>query len=79
MSAPARAHEAFFDVHPGTGAAIEVFYADRSLESFGWLGAGWYWCQRRRGFPAKGPAIGPFPTGYAAYRNAMRHDLCDLG
>jgi hypothetical protein len=24
-----------FDVHPQTGATIEVFYADRSLETFG--------------------------------------------
>jgi hypothetical protein len=38
MSAPP--HEAFFDIHPVTGATIEVFYADRSLESFGWRGAG---------------------------------------
>jgi hypothetical protein len=71
MSAPARAHEAFFDIHPVTGASIEVFWADRSLESFGWRGAGWYWCQRRRAFAATGPAIGPFPTSYSAYRDAL--------
>ena len=45
MSQPERAaHEALFDIHPVTGASIEVFYADRSLETFGWRGAGWFWC-----------------------------------
>jgi len=29
-------HEPLFDTHPMTGASIEVFYADRSLETFGW-------------------------------------------
>jgi hypothetical protein len=33
VSLPQRAREAFFDTHPVTGATIEVFYADRSLES----------------------------------------------
>jgi hypothetical protein len=71
MSHPQRAREAFFDTHPVTGATIEVFYADRSLETFGWHAAGWYRCQRRRGYPADGPAVGPFPTSYAAYRDAL--------
>src|SRR5258708_38335106 len=63
-------HEPLFDVHPQTGAAIEVFYADRSLETFGRCGAGWFWWSRRRGYPAEGPATGPFATSYAAYRHA---------
>ena len=71
MSRPARAHEAFFDIHLVIGASIEVFYAHRSLESFGWRGAGWFWWPRRRGFAPTGPAIGPFPTSYAAYRDAL--------
>ena len=30
-------HEAIFDFHhPVTGASFEVFYSDRTLESFGW-------------------------------------------
>jgi hypothetical protein len=33
MSRPKSAHEAFFDIHPLTGASTEVFFADRSLES----------------------------------------------
>ena len=60
-----------FDIHPQTGATIEVFYADRTLETFGRCGAGWFWCSRRSGLPPDGPATGPFPTSYAAYRHAM--------
>ena len=60
-----------FDVHPQTGASIEVFYADRTMETFGRCGVGWFWCWRRRGFRAGGPAAGPFPTRYSAYRDAM--------
>jgi hypothetical protein len=36
-------HEPLFDTHPVTGASIEVFYADRALETFGRCGAGWFW------------------------------------
>ena len=60
-----------FDVHPLTGATIEVFYADRTMETFGGCGAGWFWWPRRRGCPPSGPAVGPFATSYAAYRHAM--------
>ena len=44
------AHEPLYDVDPRTGASIEVFYADRALETFGRCGAGWFWCSRQRGF-----------------------------
>jgi hypothetical protein len=44
---PAR-HEPLFDVDPRTGASIEVFYTDRSLETFGRCGPGWFWWSRRR-------------------------------
>ncbi len=71
---PAR-HEPLFDIHPLTGASIEVFYADRALETFGRGGAGWFWRPRRRGFPPAGLATGPFPTSYAAHRHAMRTNL----
>jgi hypothetical protein len=64
-------YEPLFDTDPRTGAAIEVFYADRRLETFGWRGAGWFWQSRRRGLSPAGPAIGPFATSYAAYRDAM--------
>jgi hypothetical protein len=68
-------HEPLFDLHPQTGASIEVFYADRALETFGRCGAGWFWCSRRRGFAPSGPPTGPFATSYAAYRNALGTDL----
>jgi hypothetical protein len=63
--------EPLFDFHPLTGIGIEVFYADRSLETFGRCGAGRFWWPRRRGCSPAGSPIGPFATSYAAYRNAM--------
>jgi hypothetical protein len=65
------AHEPLYDIDPQTGATIEVFYADRSLETFGRCGAGWFWWPRRRGCSPDGSPTGPFATGYAAYRHAM--------
>jgi hypothetical protein len=65
------AHEPLYDIDPRTGAAIEIFYADRALETFGRYGAGWFWCSRQRGFPPEGQPTGPFATSYAAYRHAM--------
>jgi hypothetical protein len=32
-----------YDINPQTGASIEVFYAGRTLETFGRCGAGWFW------------------------------------
>jgi len=64
-------HEPLFDVHPRTGVSIEVFYTDRTLETFGRHGAGWFWWPRRCGFSPNGHATGPFATSYAAYRHAM--------
>jgi hypothetical protein len=63
--------EPLFDVHPATGVSIEVFYADSRLVTFGRGGAGWFWWPRRRGLAPEGPARGPFPTRYAAFRNAL--------
>jgi hypothetical protein len=68
-------YEPLFDVHPATGASIEVFFADRRLASQGRGGAGWFWQSRRRGFTPDGPARGPFPTSYAAYRHAINTAL----
>ena len=68
-------HEPLYDIHPQTGANIEVFYADRALETFGRCGAGWFWWYRRRGFSPTGSARGPFPTSYAAYRHAAINGL----
>ena len=63
--------EPLFDIHPRTGATLEVFYADRTVETFGRCGAGWFWWSRRRGYTPSGPAAGPFPTRYTAYRDAV--------
>ena len=64
--------EPIHDVHPVTGVNIEVFFANRALETFGRSGVGWFWWPRLRGCPPKGPAIGPFPTRYSAYRDALQ-------
>jgi hypothetical protein len=75
MSSDWRHQEPLFDIHPVTGASVEVFYADRTLEGFGWSGAGWYWWVRRRGCSPDGSPTGPFATSYAAYRHAMKSSL----
>ena len=59
-----------YDIDPQTGLSIEVFYSDRTLETFG-RGGGWFWWSRRHGFPTDAPLRGPFATSYAAYRNTM--------
>jgi hypothetical protein len=64
-------HEPLYELHPRTGISIEVFYSDRTLETFGRGGAGWFWWSRERGFPPAGAATGPFATSYGAYRHAM--------
>jgi hypothetical protein len=64
-------YEPLFDIHPVTGWSFEVFYADRTLETFGRGVTGWFWWPRRRGFAPTGPVVGPFPTSYSAYRNAL--------
>jgi hypothetical protein len=60
-----------YNVNPSTGVCIEVFYLDRSLETFERGGAGWFWWPRRRGCSPDGPATGPFATSYRAYLHAM--------
>jgi hypothetical protein len=64
-------HEPLFDIHPVTGSSLEVFYADTRLATFGRGGAGWFWQVRQRGFAPERAAVGPFPTSYSAYRNAI--------
>ena len=73
LSAPGQraGREPLFDVHPRTGASIEVFYADHTLETFGRAGAGWFWWPRLRGCAPDGSPTGPFATSYAAYRHAL--------
>ena len=64
-------HEPLYDIDPQTGTTTEVFYADRTLETFGRCGAGWFWWPRQRGRSPDGSPTGPFATSYAAYRHAM--------
>ena len=64
--------EPLYDINPLTGISIEVFYADRTLETFGRSGAGWFCWSRRRGFSPDGSPVGPFATSYAAYRHAVK-------
>jgi hypothetical protein len=64
--------EPLYDIVPETGVSIEVFYSDRTLETFGRDGAGWFWWPRRRGFSPDGSPTGPFATSYAAYRHALQ-------
>ena len=70
MTMSCNRHEPLFDIHPMTGASIEVFFADR-LATFGRGGAGWFWWSRRRGCSPDGSPTGPFATSYAAYRHAI--------
>jgi hypothetical protein len=67
--------EPIHDVHPLTGISIEVFYADRTLETFGRGGCGWFWWPRRRGCSPDASPFGPFATSYAAYRHALGTSL----
>jgi len=49
-------HEPLYDINPETGVSVEVFYADRTLETFGRGGAGWFWWPRRQGCSPVGTA-----------------------
>ena len=71
MVTQAPQHEPLYDINPRTGISFEVFYADQRLETFGRVGAGWFWWSRRRWFAPSGSPTGPFATSYAAYRHAM--------
>ena len=64
-----------YDINPLTGVSFEVFYSDRTLETFGRGGPGWFWWSRERGCPPAGLAAGPFPTSYSAYRDALGASL----
>jgi hypothetical protein len=67
-----RAHTHLYDINPLTGISFEVFYSDRTLETFGRRGAGWFWRPHQRGCSPDGSPTAPFATSYAAYRHAMK-------
>jgi hypothetical protein len=64
------AHDPLYEIDHQTGATIEVFYANRTLETFGGCGAGWFWWLRRQGCSPGGLPTGPFVR--ATQRIAMR-------
>jgi hypothetical protein len=47
MAAQAQKYQPLYDIDLETGVSIEVFYADRTLETFGRSGAGWFWWPRQ--------------------------------
>jgi hypothetical protein len=49
---------------------IEVFYADRALETFGRDGSGWFWRSRRRGFSPAGLLLAHLLRAIHPYRHA---------
>ena len=65
------AHCPLYNINPLGGVSIEVFYANRTLETFREEAAGWFWGPRRRGYPPDGSPTRPFATSYSAYRHAM--------
>jgi hypothetical protein len=80
MTSNSKQHrEPLYDINPQTGGSFEVFYSDRTLETFDRGGGGWFWWPRRRGSAPEGRATGPFATSYAAYRNAFGGQLGGYG
>jgi hypothetical protein len=63
------AHLPLYDVHPKTGATIEVFYAERVFD--GMEGAGWFWWTCTDGLPPEWPPKGPFGSSYRAWCDAV--------
>ena len=64
--------EPLYDIHPITGATIEVFYADPELAiSFGLYGPGWVWWSCSGRLAPDGAPRGPHPSAFSAYREAM--------
>jgi len=62
------AHEPLYEVHPKTGATIEIFHAD---DLFAGMGAGWFWWTCQAGSKPEWRPRGPFGTSYRAYCDAI--------
>jgi hypothetical protein len=53
---------------PNTGAIVEIFDTDCV---FAGMRVGWHWWACEAGSVPEWPPIGPFPTAYRAYRDAL--------
>jgi hypothetical protein len=65
------AFEPLYDIHPQSGANVEVFYADRVLAGSFDTRPGWFWWSCERGSLPDWPPTGPFTSSYTAYRDAF--------
>jgi len=63
-----KGNEPLYEVHPKTGATIEIFHAD---DLFAGMGAGWFWWTCKPGLVPGWPPIGPFGSSYRAYCDAL--------
>ena len=50
------------DGKPTNECLAGAINADRTLETVGWHGAGWFWCFRSRGLSPERSSIGPLAT-----------------
>jgi hypothetical protein len=60
-----------YDVDWINGRSIEVFYADEKLAREFGGSVGWHWWHCYPGCLPESDAVGPFPTSYRAYRDAL--------
>jgi hypothetical protein len=67
-------YEPLYDLHPETGATIEIFYADHVFA--GMTGAGWFWWTCKPGSVPEWPPKGPFGSCYRAYCDALGDHAC---
>jgi hypothetical protein len=71
-------HEPLFEINPLTAATIEVFYSDRTLETFGRGGAGWFGRRANVDVHQMARLRGRSLRAYASYRNAMSNPVSTI-
>jgi hypothetical protein len=62
-------YEPLYDTDPNTGAIVEIFHTDCV---FAGMRVGWHWWSCEPSGLPQWPPIGPFPTAYRAFRNALK-------
>jgi len=70
-SGPASRRQPIHDVHALTGTPLEVFYSDRTLETFGRSGAGWFLLVSSARAPTRWPADWAIRYELQAFKHAM--------